>query len=114
MGPNEKKVRARDTLLMSIKQPPEETPREVARISTLLDHINADCSYDFYRDVIWAILSTRWVCAENLARCWSLSAKDRWNEETFEALVSSFDVYRIDSVSVGTLYFHATNAGWHA
>jgi hypothetical protein len=104
----------RDPILMAIKQPPEETPREVARVSSLLDYLNADCSYDFYRDVVWAILSTRWICAENLARRWSLTAEHRWNEQTFLALVSSFDLYRIDCVSVGTLFYHAKNAGWHA
>jgi len=89
-----------------------ETPRNVALLHEQLRFISANCSYEQYRIIIWAILSTNWSCAEQLALEWSKSAPDRFDEQTFHALVRHFDPTREDCPSLGSIYFAARQGGW--
>jgi hypothetical protein len=57
--------------------------------------------------VIWAIMSTGWRCAEQVALDWSLTAHERFEQTTFEALVNTYDPDRPDCISYGTLVFLA-------
>ena len=50
-----------------------ETPAEVARVKSMLKVIPAGCDRETWLKVIWAIASTGWVCAEQLAREWSMT-----------------------------------------
>ena len=88
-----------------------ETPREVAILQDRLVYISADCSYDRYRNIIWAILSTGWQCAEKLALDWSLTAPHRFDQRTFDTLVQSYDSYRLGSPSYGTLVYISRQGG---
>jgi hypothetical protein len=89
-----------------------ETPRSVATLKELLNHIDADCDYEIYRAVIWGILSTGWSCAATLAHEWSLSAPERFEQSTFDALINSHDPERPGSVSYGTLMYLARRGGY--
>jgi len=89
-----------------------ETPRHVALLRTQLTFISADCGYERYRSIIWAILSSGWSCAEQLALEWSKSAPDRFDELTFHALVRYFDPTRPNCPSLGSIYFAARQEGW--
>lgn len=67
-----------------------ETPAKIADINRLLADINANCCYEQYRNVIWAIESTGWKCAEEIGRVWSQTAPHRFDERTFQAIRQSF------------------------
>ena len=91
----------------------QETPRQIAIIYEALGHIPADCSYELWRNVIWAILSTRWHCAEDLALAWSQTAPDRFEWDAFWLVVNSYLPDHQRPISLGTLYHHARRGGWH-
>lgn len=88
-----------------------ETPREVAILRDRLGYISADCNYEMYRNVVWAILSTGWHCAEQLALTWSLTAPHRFDQRTFDTLVLSYDPGHPGSVSYGTLVYLSRQGG---
>jgi putative DNA primase/helicase len=90
-----------------------ESPREIATINEALGHISADCSYDKWRSIVWAILSTGWDCAESIAQTWSESARHRYDEDAFWLLVNSYIPDLQNQITVGTIYFHARQGGWH-
>ncbi len=99
--------------LSTAKNPPLESPRQVATISDALGYINADCSYETWRNVVWAVLSTRWTSAEDLAQAWSMTAPDRYSEGAFWLLVHSYMPDHQAGISVGTIYFLARKGGWN-
>lgn len=90
-----------------------ETPRQIAIIQDALNHISADCSYDQWRNVIWAILSTGWVCAEDMGLAWSKTAPSRFEDDAFWELVNSFIPDHPNKITVGTIYHHARIGGWN-
>ncbi len=90
-----------------------ETRLNIARLRAQLRHISADCSYEVYRRIVWAILSSGWTCAEQIALEWSETAPDRFDQLTFDALVKYFDPDRQDCPSLGSIYHAARAGGWH-
>lgn len=89
-----------------------ESPRQIAIIKDALSHITADCSYEVWRNIVWAILSTRWSCAEAIAQAWSQTAPDRYAEDAFWILVNSYMPQQGNQITVGTIYHHARSGGW--
>ena len=87
-----------------------ETPENVTRVQSQLALINADCDYELWRNVVWAVLSTGWVTAEAMARDWSATGGDRYDEKAYNTLVASFDPTR--GITLRTLNHFATLAGW--
>jgi hypothetical protein len=53
----------------STKEP--ETPRAVAHVVDALRHIDADCDYDTWCRIIWAVMSTGWTCARRKGNDWA-------------------------------------------
>lgn len=94
---------------VSISNP--ETPRQIAILKQQLEFIDADCSYEGYRNVIWGIASTGWECAYKIALEWSLTAEYRFEEHTLDALFFSYDPDRDDRITVGTIYHYAKQGG---
>ena len=90
--------------------PTPESALEISKTNNALSFISADCSYEIYRDVIWAILSTNWDCAEDIARKWSLTAPHRFSEATLQALINSYS--HTGGIHYGTLLYHARRAGY--
>jgi hypothetical protein len=97
----------------TIFNPRPNTPREIARLKDMLQFISADCSYDRYMRVVWGILSTGWPEAEQIALDWSLTAKHRFEQKTFNDLVRCYDPDRSGSTTMGTIYHLARAGGWH-
>jgi hypothetical protein len=95
-----------------LKRAQSETPRAVATLKDLLNYIDADCDYETYRNVIWAICSTGWRCAEQLALDWSLTAEHRFEQSTFDALINSYDPDHPDAVTYGTVLYLARQGGY--
>jgi len=89
-----------------------ESPRQIAIIKDALSHITADCSYEVWRNIVWAILSTKWTCAEAIAQAWSQTAPARYAEDAFWTLVNSYMPQRDNKITVGTVYHHARLGGW--
>jgi len=90
-----------------------ETAAEAARLLDRLSYISADCDYETYRNVVWAILGTGWSCAEDLARKWCESEPDRFEENDFLNVVQSFDPTRDPRPTMGTLFYLARKGGWN-
>ena len=66
---------------------PLESPREIARVQLALTYISADCDYETYRNVVWALMSTGWANAIDLARDWCMTCMGRYREHGFELVV---------------------------
>lgn len=96
----------------SLKRVQAETPRAVTTLKDLLTYIDADCDYTTYRSVVWAICSTGWKCAEQVALDWSLTAEHRFEQSTLQALINSYDPDHPDAVTYGTLVYLARQGGY--
>ena len=96
--------------LQGLKLPPPETEMEISRLKAALPFLSADTSYDIWRNLVWAIKSTGWGCAEQIAREWSKTAPSRYSDEGFQAVWNSFDSSR--GITEATLYYQAKQAGW--
>jgi hypothetical protein len=90
-----------------------ETPRRVARVKEMLSFIDADCDYFTWRGIVWALLSTGWSCATELAREWSETAPHRFNEDDFLVLAESYKQGIDGGLSIGTIYHYARVGGWN-
>ena len=90
-----------------------ETPRQIARIEEMLSFISADCDYETYRNIIWAILSTGWDCGEALCLKWSKSCPSRFDEKTLSTLIRSFSIERDQKPSIASIVYLAKKGGWN-
>ncbi len=90
-----------------------ETPRQVAFLKAMLNHINADCDYQTWRNVIWAILSTSWECSEDVAYEWSKTAPDRFEEDAFWLVANSYIPDHDQQITLGTIHHLARTGGWN-
>lgn len=88
-----------------------ETPDNVARVQSALTKISADCERNEWRNVMFAIMSTGWDCAIQLARDWSMTAPQRFSEEGFRNIVDSAKT-KPDGITLGTLFAMAAANGW--
>lgn len=88
-----------------------ETQQEIAALQEMLKYISADCSCEIYNRVVWAILSTQWSCARQLALEWSKTAPHRFQEHYFENLVRTYDISK--SPTYGSLKHYARIGGWN-
>lgn len=96
------------TLMPQTLPPPAETAEEIKRIKEMLEVLDPDCEYPDWRDIVWAVLSTRWSCAEQLAREWSMGGQ-KYDAARFDVLVRD---YRPGGVGFGTLVYKARAAGY--
>lgn len=98
---------------LSLAKPPKpETTENISKVQDQLGHVSADCTYETWRDIVFSVLSSGWGCAEELARDWSMTAPERFDQRAFDTLAGSFDPLR--GITLGTLYYHAEQAGWKA
>ena len=88
---------------------PTETRKEFARVESMLNAISADCSYEAYRNIIWALESLNWLLAYELQYNWSITAPHRFDQNTLNNLIRS---YRPGHFSLGTIIKYAKDAGW--
>lgn len=89
--------------------PPPETPEEILRVKAMLAAIPADCDYEQWRNIVWAVKSLGWHGGEELAREWSASAPDNFDGAEFQKL---WDSYKPDGgIGFGTLHHYAENHG---
>ena len=91
----------------------QETPRQIATIAEALSFISSDCNYETWRNVVWAILSLGWLCAEDIAYEWSKTAANRFEEDAFWLVANSYIPDLTGGITVGTIYHHARLGGWN-
>lgn len=104
-------LRSRDSKFIHNQR--QESPREIANLRNLLRYISADCSYELWRNIIWAILNTGWLCAEEIARAWSMSAPNRYDEAAFWVVANSYMPSHLNQITFGTIFHHARLGGWN-
>jgi hypothetical protein len=93
-----------------------ETPRQVAEVKAALGRIDADCPYEVWRNICWAVLSTGWQCGEDLAYQWSVSAPNRFSEDSFWLVINSYDPDWENSLTIATVFHFAKHGrrSWQA
>lgn len=89
-----------------------ETPDAIATLKELLTYISADCDFNQWRAVVWAILSLEWSISEAIAKDWSNTAPHRFEEESFNSLVRGFNPEHSVKPGIGTLVHLARQGGW--
>ena len=85
-----------------------DSPRTNALLHARLAYISPDCDYETWRDVVFAILSTRFTDAVSIAQSWS-EGSSKFDQQSFNTLVDS---YQAGSFSVGTIYYHSNQGGY--
>jgi putative DNA primase/helicase len=88
-----------------------ETPRAIAIVKEMLSFINADCDYETYRNIIWAVADTGWECSYGLLKDWSLTAEHRFEEDELQKIFNGFKY--TGGIHYGTLVHHAKAGGWN-
>lgn len=90
--------------------PMPETTENIERVKSMLAVVSADCDRETWRNAVWAVLATGWGCAEELARAWSMSAPELFDDGEFNKVARSFDP--AGGIGFGTLVHLARQAGW--
>ncbi|MEB0078281.1 phage/plasmid primase, P4 family [Pseudomonas sp. CCI3.2] len=105
---------ANDDVLGSSLQADEESEPNVDRVRSALNHIEADCDRDSWRDVLFALHSTSWECARGLALEWSKTAPGLFDDNSFrDTWRSAKDQSdKPKRVTLGTLFHMARENGW--
>lgn len=98
---------------INVSSPRPETPRQIATVRDMLKHIDADCSYERWRNSVWSVLSTGWECAEDLAQEWSKTAPDRYDEDAFWLVAASYMPAHSSPITLGTVCYLAREGGWN-
>lgn len=92
-------------------QSSKELPQQVEnKLRSALNFLSSDCDYNIWIVIVWAIASTGLNSAMEIAREWSMLSTDRYNDEAFEKVWSSYDPDK--GITLGTLLYHAEQAGW--
>lgn len=91
-------------VMAAILQPPE-TPAEIAKVQAALALVSADCSYPDWIEILFAVHSTGWNCAETLARGWSMSAPHCYNVTVFDSVWKH--AKPVGGITIATLYHRA-------
>lgn len=90
-----------------------ESPKNIAILLEALEKISSDCDYETYRNIVWAIKSTAWSVADNIALLWSQKNMGRFSEETFNNLINSYSSDNQNPITVGTIFHLAKTGGKH-
>jgi putative DNA primase/helicase len=106
-----RRKRARRAGRLSLFKGVADTPRQRARLADMLSYVSADCSYERYCEIVWAILSLGWKDGEQLAEQWCRTAPDRFEDASFWNVVNSYDASR--TPTMGTIHYHAKAGGWN-
>lgn len=105
-----------DDVLGNAMQVDVETPEAVERVNSALGAIPADCDRDTWRNIVFAVHSTGWLCAKQIAQDWSMTYLDPvrgYDEASFDAVWLSAKRGRLRrSVTLGTVFHLAKANGW--
>lgn len=83
---------------------------DLTKLESALTFISADCDYNKWRDVIWAIHAHNIMDGISIAQNWSKTSQ-KYEEHTFNSVWQSYNPF--GGISTGTLYYIATEQGWN-
>ena len=89
-----------------------ETESNVAKLKEALLFISPCSEYINWRDVVFSIAAHDFSCGYDLARGWSSSCAEKFDDSAFNTLWSSFKSN--GGIGSGTLYHHAKQNGWQS
>ena len=87
----------------------EETQENLALIESALSAVAANCDYERWRDIGFALHSLEWTRGFDLFDGWSQSAPRQYDRGAVEKLWNST---RNAGITVGTLFHYAKQNGW--
>ncbi|MEB0092240.1 AAA family ATPase [Pseudomonas sp. CCI4.2] len=100
-----------DDFLANTDNNSPETPEEIDRLKSALKAIPADCAYEEWVKILFAIKTTGWDCARDIAEEWSKTEPDQFNEDDFKsAWRSGKDTP--GGVTVAYVFGRAQENGW--
>lgn len=82
-----------------------DTPKNRATLYIWLRNLSADCDYERYRDCVWAILSTEWKDAEEMAYRWCKSTPERFDPTSFDLVVNSYSAEHSNPITIRSLAY---------
>ncbi|MEQ5296093.1 DUF927 domain-containing protein [Providencia rettgeri] len=83
---------------------------DITKLKSALDSISADCGYDVWRNVVWAICAHNIMDGISIAKNWSKTSS-KYEEGSFNTVWNSYTPY--GGINAGTLYYIATEQGWN-
>lgn len=83
----------------------------IKRLKNALEYITPDCSYEIWRNIIWAIRSHNIKNGIDIARNWSMQSP-KYQSSHFDTVWNSFTLS--GGIHEGTLYHIAKEYGWSA
>ena len=87
----------------------DETPANIALVENALSALPAACGNDPWVKTLWAIASLKWNCGEQLARDWSQTAPDQYDDASFADAWRRAVPHRI---GINYLFAAARRQGW--
>lgn len=92
---------------------PDDTPNNNARLVRKLAYISPDCAREDWVKIVWAILSTGFARAKEIAYQWSIQS-ELYTDTDFNNLIRDYRVTGNGGVcvSMGTIYHHARAGGY--
>ncbi len=110
-------------MLGGLKDAPEETPEEIAKLWHVLNYVgpdgkrvfDPDCSEEQWKHVLMAIASTGFSCAVDIADQWSVQAKHRYparGRDDIAEHITRFAKAGRSKRTERSLYADAIDAGW--
>lgn len=91
-----------------------ETEANIAKARSMAEAIPADIKYGPWRNILWALASTGWDCAKELAESWSKTCPEKWDDHKFEEIWNAYDPERANAIHFGSLVYYARQHGWVA
>ena len=99
------------TQSINVKEPLPDTSENSEILRFMLAKIDPDILHPDWRNIIWAAHATGLSTAYEIAKTWSQNG-EKWDEQDFEQMWSSFNSELENSIGLGTLVFHAQQAGY--
>ncbi len=90
-----------------------DTPRKRAELNSMLNYLSSDCSYEVYRNIVWAILSTGWADSKDLAYQWCISSPHRFDDKDFHNIINCFNENHENLITIGTIKYLVLKDGWN-
>jgi len=89
-----------------------ETPLNVQRLNRALSFVSSDVERSEWMRIVWSVRAHGWKCGESIARDWSKTAPDRFDEAGFQNVWQSFNPDREPRITTQEIYDRATHLGW--
>jgi len=107
-------------LAKEMPQPPdwEENEKNISKVKDFLSYCNANCDYQIWRSLIWAVCSLNWNEGPRILEEWSQESESHWTYDRFvktenelSQLISNYDPNRQPKITIATLIAEAKNNG---